>query len=284
MACTISDMGGTRQWSDAITWVGGVVPTVADDVIATATSGDVIVSVGSVCNSLDLTAYTGTLSSPGALGSGTLVVSGSLALGGTISYTGVLTLNSASSVTITTNAVALNVLFNIGGTGTFTHADSFTNSYQVNVLKGTWRPNGQTMTIGYYSQSSTSVRDIAFGASAFVITGVGANVWYSGITTNLIFDPGTSTIEIIKSDSGSTTFAGGGLTYGDITVSGSGTGVLQFSQNNTYGVMTVLDRTSTTVADVRFLTGTTHHAKQFVWGKNVSITGNGGDFKLVTLN
>src|SRR4029079_2175637 len=42
------------------TWVEGAVPTSADDVVATATSGSLTVNVASVCKSIDFTNYPGT--------------------------------------------------------------------------------------------------------------------------------------------------------------------------------------------------------------------------------
>lgn len=56
---TISDLGG--NYNATTTWVEGVVPTSADDVVATATSGQLTVNVSSAARSIDLTLYTNTL-------------------------------------------------------------------------------------------------------------------------------------------------------------------------------------------------------------------------------
>lgn len=57
---TISNAGGS--WYLAGTWVEGIVPTAADDVRATTTSGNINTSNGhGYCRSLDLTGYTKTL-------------------------------------------------------------------------------------------------------------------------------------------------------------------------------------------------------------------------------
>jgi hypothetical protein len=56
---TISDLGG--NYNATATWVEGVVPTSADDVVATATSGQLTVNVSSAARSIDLTLYTNTL-------------------------------------------------------------------------------------------------------------------------------------------------------------------------------------------------------------------------------
>jgi len=56
---TISDLGG--NYNATTTWVEGVVPTSADDVVATATSGQLTVNVSAAARSIDLTLYTNTL-------------------------------------------------------------------------------------------------------------------------------------------------------------------------------------------------------------------------------
>lgn len=56
---TIANGGG--NWNLIGTWVEGAVPTSADDVIATATSGNLTINAASSCRSIDLTSYIGTL-------------------------------------------------------------------------------------------------------------------------------------------------------------------------------------------------------------------------------
>ena len=56
---TISNAGG--NWGSVGTWVEGAVPTNADRVVATATSGNVTIAAAAVCLSADFTGYTGTL-------------------------------------------------------------------------------------------------------------------------------------------------------------------------------------------------------------------------------
>jgi len=56
---TISNAGG--NWGSVGTWVEGAVPTNADNVVATASSGNVTIAAAAVCLSADFTGYTGTL-------------------------------------------------------------------------------------------------------------------------------------------------------------------------------------------------------------------------------
>ena len=65
---TITAAAGGGNWSATGTWVGGVVPTAADDVVLASTSGNVTIDVNSVCRSLDCQAsgnYAGTLTFSG---------------------------------------------------------------------------------------------------------------------------------------------------------------------------------------------------------------------------
>lgn len=75
---TISDTGG--NWNSTSSWVEGAVPVDGDDVVATATSGNLTVNVNTaLLKSFDLTGYPSTLSGGSALNvypaSGTVVVS-----------------------------------------------------------------------------------------------------------------------------------------------------------------------------------------------------------------
>lgn len=56
---TISNTGG--NYNATGTWVEGIVPTSADDVVATATSGQLTVNVASAARTIDLTNYTNTI-------------------------------------------------------------------------------------------------------------------------------------------------------------------------------------------------------------------------------
>lgn len=56
---TISDVGG--NWNALTTWVEGAVPTAADDVVATPTSGNLTINGAANCKTADFTNYTGIL-------------------------------------------------------------------------------------------------------------------------------------------------------------------------------------------------------------------------------
>lgn len=103
---TITDAGG--NYGTAATWVENAVPTNADNVVATATSGNLVVNVASECLNFDLTGYLGTLS-----GDEGLSVYGSFTLGSgmTWSKTSNITFAATSTgKTINTNGVSITTL------------------------------------------------------------------------------------------------------------------------------------------------------------------------------
>ncbi len=106
---TIADDGG--EWSDEATWVEEVVPTDADDVVATATSGDVSITDDTAeCLSINLTGYVGTLS---VVEDAVLTVVGNATLIGVID-------NEGGSIIVGGNLTANGIILMIGGTITVT--------------------------------------------------------------------------------------------------------------------------------------------------------------------
>lgn len=101
---TVSASGGTRNWSDTATWVGGVLPAVGDDIVANATSGDLYVNaINRTCLTINFTGFTNTFRIENGI---TLTVTGtSITLGSGMAYTqgttGVLsTISNTAAVAI----------------------------------------------------------------------------------------------------------------------------------------------------------------------------------------
>ena len=96
---TISNTGG--NYNAVGTWVEGIVPTSADDVVSTATSGQLTVNVTSAARSINLTSYVSTLTMTGAL-----TVSGSATtntFGVGMSFAGVGSIIFSVAVTLVQN-------------------------------------------------------------------------------------------------------------------------------------------------------------------------------------
>lgn len=117
---TISNAGG--NWNAVGAWTEGAVPLASDDVVATALSGNLVVTASSVCRSFNLALYTKTISGSGtwSVGDGTV---GNFNLTGGVgeawTNTSTITFKSTTGTNnITTNGFTLNaVVFNgVGGT------------------------------------------------------------------------------------------------------------------------------------------------------------------------
>jgi hypothetical protein len=121
---TISNAGG--NYNAVGTWVEGIIPTSADDVVFTATSGNLTVNVVSVCKSINFSLYTSTITF-----NNNLNVSGTINLGtGGYTVAGSVNLGISLSVssTITSNGVVWSVAFATVSGITTTFADNFTHT------------------------------------------------------------------------------------------------------------------------------------------------------------
>lgn len=163
---TISNTGG--NYNAVGTWVEGIVPTSADDVVSTATSGQLTVNVTSAARSIDLTTYLSTLTMTGAL-----TVSGSATtntFGVGMSFAGVGSIIFSVAVTLvqnTTNRIP-SLSFTSGTTKTLS-----TDLYVVDFLSAGATINGNIIyTRGNIGVASTSLTGI-IGTTKFILDGSG---------------------------------------------------------------------------------------------------------------
>ena len=229
---TISVLGG--NYNNIATWVEGVVPTSADDVIATATSGQLTVNVASVCQSIDFTNYVSTLTINNTLtvGAGTstarvvkLVLAMTIT---TTSGTPILLINSAA--TMTSNGKTFPYQLQFTGTFTATLIDNWTVTGTLTSLLGTRALNGFTLFIGGGITATGSIG----GTTNIVMNGTGTWSGNSGFNNNLTFNTaGTITISGIVNYNGT-----GVLTYtaGTMVVAGSTVNVNLTPTFNTAGM------------------------------------------------
>lgn len=98
---TLANGGG--NWGDTSTWVGAAVPTESDDVVCTASSGQLTINVAASCSSINFTNYTNTLT-----------VNNSLTVGssGTGGATSNMVLVSAMTITTSAGTPSLNIISN----------------------------------------------------------------------------------------------------------------------------------------------------------------------------
>lgn len=228
------DASNTTNWSYTSGGAGGaLVPTSIDDVFFDANSGSATVTISATanCANLTCTGFTGTLA-----GSSALNVYGSMTLvsGMTVSNTGTVTFASTSSgKTITTagKTLAFPIVFN-GSGGAWTFQDNVTSSSSITVTTGT----------------------VNLGSLTYTLTGSGTP-WTGGGTISA----GTSTIKFTDASSSTKTFTGGGKTYYNLWITGSGTGAYTISGSNTFNDFKV----DTPPHTINFTAGTTQTVTSF---------------------
>ena len=150
---TISNTGG--NYNAVGTWVEGAVPTSADDVVATATSGQLTVNVASAAQSFNFTNYTNTLTM-----NNTWTVSGS---GVTNRFVSAMTISGTSFITITnTGTLITNTksIPNLSLSGTQTLGD---NLNVVNFTNGSLTLNGGGFSVNISGNTSASFNIITNG-------------------------------------------------------------------------------------------------------------------------
>jgi hypothetical protein len=129
---TISNTGG--NFNATGTWVGGVVPGVADNVVATATSGPLTVTNSPTIISINFTNYTNTFS----VNSGfTLTLTGGITMVAGMSVspssTGTLAFNASTSITSGGQVWPGNLVFSLTGNRAYTLGDPWVVNGNVSV-------------------------------------------------------------------------------------------------------------------------------------------------------
>ncbi|HBI33907.1 MAG TPA: hypothetical protein DEA43_03620 [Candidatus Moranbacteria bacterium] len=244
---TISDAGG--NWDATTSWVEGAVPTSADDVVATATSGNLTINVAGAVRSIDLTTYTGTLThnaftlSVGDASGGALNFSGSWTYT-TVGDTSAITFGSSDN---TNNNITWggkiygNIVVSSSNNGTtFVFQDNLTqrsSTATFNFFRGNLNVNGKNLSVGRFFADQNYTRGLTLGAANITLNGTG-NVW-SLNSENLGLSAGTSIINITDTSASTKSFVGGGLTFNNISITGGGTGAVTFTGSNTFNNFTI---------------------------------------------
>jgi hypothetical protein len=150
---TISNAGG--NYNATATWVEAAVPTSADDVVATATSGQLTVNVASAARNFNFTNYTNTLTM-----NNTWTVSGT---GFTNTFVSAMTISGTSFITLTnTNTIVTNgkSIPNLSLSGTSTLGDDLN---VVNFNNGGLTLNGGGFNLNISGNTSPSFNVLTNG-------------------------------------------------------------------------------------------------------------------------
>jgi hypothetical protein len=248
---------GGGNWNADATWSttsgGGAdttVPTAGDDVVLDASSGNVTINVASVCRSLDCTGYTGTLTHNAginlSIGDAT-AGAGNIALKLVAGMTYTLGNNATSAISfVSTSATQQTVdyggkngalaTFN-GLGGSWILVSDFTATFNggtgIDLVAGSLDTNGYSVTSHGFRLTGTAVRSLSLGSSVLAMqaNAGGLGVWNAATITNLTFDAGTSSI---TTSAVNQSFQGGGLTYHNVAIVGSGGGAQTLTGANTF--------------------------------------------------
>jgi hypothetical protein len=187
--------------------------------------------------SLNFTGFTGTWS-PGI---DALTFYGSLTLVPGMTFTTGSTnwafASTSNTQTITSAGKTLFGINQTGGTRTVTLADALTLSSTYTLTNGTLNANNQNVTVGTFSSSNSNTRTITMGSGTWTLTLAGT-IWNLATTTGLTFNKDTANIVTTSVSTNARTFAGGGLTYNNLTIGGTtGTSTFTFTGANTFATL-----------------------------------------------
>lgn len=266
---TATAAGGTRAWSDTATWVGGVVPTAADDVVLDASSGVVTISSAAVARSLNCSAYTSTLTHNASvtlsLGDATAGAgNAALTLGAGMTYSlGSASTSAISFVSTSTTQQSItmagktcgNLTFN-GTGGTWIFSDTVTSG-NILVSAGALSTGNQTITCAIFNISGATAT-AAIGTSTLNLTATTAvNVFLR--SSGGAFTAGAATLNIVNASSSTRTFSPNSSSASTMTlnytVAGS-TGTLNMLGTFSIAALNVSD--SLNGRTVQFAAGTTY--------------------------
>ena len=268
-------VGGTANWDGTAgtKWAltsggagGQAVPTSADDVFFDGNSGAVTCTIAAGntgAKSITCTGFTGTLA-----GSTAITVSGSVTLvaGMTVTYSGTLTLNATGTLTTAGKTIGP---VTVNGSGiTVTLGDALTSSGALTVTQGTFTTNNFNVTATQLSSNSSNTRTINLGSSTVALSS--SSAFDAATITNLTFNAGTSTI-VANSNTGSgTIISSGGLTFYNVSLTGTGVGPKGIEGINTFNNLTVTGPASVGVTQITF------DSRQTING-TLSTTGTAGN-------
>lgn len=275
---TITAAAGGGNWSATGTWVGGVVPTAADDVVLNGTSGNVTIDAASVCRSLNCTGYTGTLThnaftltiGDATAGAGNIALK--LVAGMTYTLASVTTSalafasTSATLQTVDFGGKAHGNLTFSGATGNWAITSAMNQDATASVTQsgGTVRYDGATdnaglsHSIGVIQSSGTTAKTFTFGQSSTTLKrSTAATVVNIPNGANNTVSAASATFIMAASSSGRIVY---GFAMPSNTVVGTlimnSEGECQITIRNTFGTIT-RNGTAAYVNQINFPAGTT---------------------------
>lgn len=244
-------VGGSAAWDTTAgtKWAltdggagGQAVPTSADDVYFTATSGANTVTVTGTqsCNNLTCTGFTGTLT---GASTPNLQIYGNMTLVAGMTFnTNLTTLTFKSTTTgktITTAGKTVAYVTFDGVGGGWTQSDALTSSQDITVTNGTYNTGNFNVTARCLKSNVANTRTITLGSSTVTISGGGdfGQQSVALVSTNLTFNANTSQINVTF---GGNKFEGGGVTFYNVSIIvSSSNGTCDISGANTFNNLSI---------------------------------------------
>lgn len=151
---------------------------------------------------------------------------------------------TSTGKTVTTNGITINSISldfdGVGGEWSLGSAVTFAGSgIAIYVTNGTFISSNFNITTGAFFSNSSNVRTITLGSSTITLSGTSPITF---VATNLTLNAGTSTIQCSNA---STTFAGGGLTFYNVSFTSTSGGVATITGANTFNNLTFTTTSAT---------------------------------------
>ena len=227
-------------------------PTSSDDVFFDGASGAVTVTTSGtttdVCNNLDFTGFTGTLSHANNT---TIQIYGNLKTVAGMTYTiggtgaQLSFLATATGKTLTTGGKTWpKLLFDgVGGDWALQDTLNMTNGQTITLTNGTIKFNGQSLGANgiFLSSNNSNTRGLDFtgGTTTWTIGNANTTFWDVATSTGMTVTSASNLDLLASVTSNNGTFVGGGLTWGTIRNTVLTTGSVTINGANTFSTMTL---------------------------------------------
>ena len=192
----------------------------------TAGTSGCSVAISTVVRDLDFTGFSGTLTAANRTIYGSVTLSTGMTLTGGNTQTWAAT---SGTKTITSNGKTWSTshTFNgVGGTWQLVDALTAASNRTLTLTRGTFDANNQNVTTGSFSSNNSNTRTLTMGSGTWTLGDTGT-IWNTATTTNLTVNADTSTIALSNTSTTAKTFAGGGLTYYNLSISAT-TGISDY--------------------------------------------------------
>ena len=128
----------------------------------------------------------------------------------------------------------------VGGTMTLQDNLAFNSSVAFALNNGTFNANNFNVSAGRFTSLGTATRALTIGTGTWTISGDSAlgSVW-ALTSTGMTLASTDSTISFTSTSTNTKTFAGGGLTYNNFTITGGGAGAVIIQGSNTFNTFTI---------------------------------------------